>query len=84
MSANNYTLVYKVNKRWYIWNDLMAEEGCPNDELTKQNSTISFKRLINAISWVNERGCGEYGYQVNNLCKPKDGFKEVIDLESFK
>ena len=71
-------LIHKLGKKYYIWDNLNAEEAEKNEDLTPDNATISFKRLQNAIKWVNENDETEYGYQINHLLKPKDGFKEII------
>jgi len=80
MSANNYILIHKLGKKYYIWDNLIAEEATENEVLTIDNATISFKRLQNAIKWVNENDATEYGYQIDDLHKPKDGFKEIIKI----
>jgi len=73
-------LIHKLGKKYYIWDNLNAEEAVKNQVLTPDNATISFKRLQNAIKWANENDETEYGYQINNLRKPKDGFMEDIKL----
>ena len=84
MSANNYMLIYKVGKKYYIWDNLNAEEAMKNPVLTPANATISFKRLQNAINWANQKDETEYGYQINNLRKPKDGFEETLRFSEEK
>ena len=78
MSANNYTLIHKIGKKYYAWYGLNAEEAMVNDVLTPKNADKSFDTLEEAIDWANENDHTEYGYQVNNLYKPKDGYKEKV------
>jgi len=78
MSANNYALICKIKDTWYIWDNLPAEEMMENDTLTIENATKSFNSLIKAIAWANKHSETEYGYQVNDLHKPKDGYKENL------
>jgi len=80
MSANNYMLIHRIGKKYYIWENLNAEEAMVNPPLTIKNCCKSFKRLENAINWANQHDDSEYGYQVNNLCKPKDGFLEKLEI----
>jgi len=82
ISANNYMLIHKIGKRYYIWDNLIAEEAVKNKILTPDNATISFKRLQNAIKWANKNDESEYGYQIDNLRKPKDGCKEIIQINN--
>jgi len=71
-------LIHKIGKKFYVWDNLNAEESMKNDVLSPKNATKSFKRLLNAIKWANENDETEYGYQINNLHKPKDGFLETL------
>ena len=78
MSANNYMLIHKIGKKYYIWDNLNAEEAMENEILTKDNATISFNSLAVAVRWANDHDETEYGYQIGNPYKPKDGYKEKI------
>ena len=78
MSANNYTLIHSIGKRYYVWENLNAEEAVKNEALTEKNVTKIFYSLRKAVDWVNENDTTEYGYQINNLYKPKDNFKEKL------
>jgi len=80
MSANDYMLIHKIGKKYYVWDNLIAEEATINEVLIPDSATISFKRLQNAIKWANENDETEYGYQIDDLHKPKDGFKEIIKI----
>jgi len=80
MSANDYMLIHKIGKKYYVWDNLIAEEATINEVLISDSATISFKRLQNAIKWANENDETEYGYQIDDLHKPKDGFKEIIKI----
>lgn len=85
MSANNYMLIHKIGKKYYIWDNLNAEEAVINDPLSIKNAAKSFISLEKAIDWANENDFTEYGYQINNLHKPKDGYKEkIIELQKQK
>ena len=79
MSANNYMLIHKVKGRWYVCDNLNAEEAMTNDPLCLSDAMV-FETLEKAIAWANENDETEYGYQINNLRKPKDGFKEELSL----
>jgi hypothetical protein len=78
MSANDYMQIQKIGKKWYVWESLMAEESIKNNPLTPKNADKSFGTLEEAVAWANENDDTEYGYRINNLYKPKDGFKETI------
>ena len=78
MSANDYMLIHKLGKKYYIWDNLNAEESLKNEILTPNNATISFKRRQSAVNWANNNDKTEYGYQINNSFKPKDGFAETF------
>jgi len=78
MSANDYMLIHKLGKKYYIWDNLNAEESLKSEILTPDNATISFKRRQNAVNWANNNDKTEYGYQINNPFKPKDGFAETF------
>jgi UDPglucose 6-dehydrogenase len=78
MSANNYMLIHKLGDSYCIWDNLNAEEAAENEPLGMDNVTNCFPTLEDAIEWANKNDQTEYGYQVNNLHKPKDGFLEKI------
>ena len=80
MSANTYTLIHKAGKKWYIWVNLNAERSMRNETLTKKNAIKVFNTLEKAINWANKNDMTEYGYQVDCLYKPKDGWKEKIKI----
>ena len=80
MSANNYMLIHKIGERYYVWDNLNAEEAEENDVLTPKNADKSFDTLEKAIVWANKNDETEYGYRINNPYKPKDGFKEKIRI----
>ena len=79
MSANNYILVYQVKDKYYIWDNLMAEESGEDKPLSIKNATKVCDNLEEAIDWANANDSTEYGYQINNLRRPKDGFLERIE-----
>ena len=83
MSANNYILIHKVGEKYYIWYNLNAEKSVKNEVLTEKNVTKVFDTLDKAIKWANENDMTEYGYQVDNLHKPKDGYKEKIRVKQL-
>jgi len=72
--------IIKVGDKVYLWDNLNAEEAIINEPLTLQNTTKVFDSLEEAIGWANQNDETEYGYQINNLRKPKDGYKEKIDF----
>ena len=80
MSANNYTLIAGVGGRYYLWDNLNAEEAVKNQTLTLQNADCLFENLEQAVNYANENCDTEYGYQINNFRKPKDGFKEKFNF----
>ena len=77
MSANNYCLIHKVKSKWCVWLDLNAEEAMENPVLSIKQAK-RFKTLEEAVEWTNNHDYSEYGYQINKLGKPKDGFLEKI------
>jgi hypothetical protein len=81
MSANNYMLIHKIGKKYYVWDNLNAEEAMENPVLTKKGAVASFKRMEEAVNFANQTDETEYGYQINNLHKPKDGFLERLEKE---
>lgn len=81
MSANNYMLIQKIGKKYYIWYNLNAEEAMKNEVLTEKNAIKVFNSLEKAIDWANKNDMTEYGYQINNPYKPKDGYKEKIKVK---
>jgi len=81
MSANNYMLIYKIGRKYYLWDNLIAERACRNPYLMPKNATKSFDALEKAIKWANKNNQTEYGYQINDPYKPKDGWKEIIKKE---
>jgi hypothetical protein len=70
--------ILKIGDKYYIWDNLNAEEAMVNEPLSIENATKSFKTLEKAIDWANKNDMTEYGYQINNLHRPKDGFKEKV------
>jgi hypothetical protein len=80
MSANNYMSIIKVGDNVYVWDNLNAEEAIENEILTLQNADKVFNSLEEAIEWANKNNETEYGYQVNNFHKPKDGYKEKFNF----
>lgn len=80
MSANNYSLAYKIGDKYYIWANLNAEEAMDNPPLSRFNADISFDTLEEAVNWLNDNDDTEYGYQIDRPYKPKDGYKENIRL----
>lgn len=77
MSANNYMLIHEVKGKYYVWDNLMAEEAIENDPLDIKQAKC-FDSLESAVEWANEHDETEYGYQINNLRRPKDGFMEKL------
>ena len=80
MSANNYILVQEINGKSYVWDNLNAEEAVKNKVLTRKNVDGVFQRLETAVEWAREIDNTEYGIQINDPYKPKDGFKEKINV----
>ena len=78
ISANNYTLIHKIGKKYYAWYGLNAEEAVVNNVLTPANADKCFDTLEQAIDWANENDHTEYGYKIDSPYKPKDGFREII------
>ena len=81
MSRNDYMLIHKIGKKYYIWANLNAEEAMENPVLTPKNADKSFKTLEEAVNWANKNDETEYGYKINSPYKPKDGFKEKITVK---
>lgn len=77
MSANNYMLIHRVGGKYYVWDNLMAEEATSNPPLSIRDAK-EFTNLEKAIKWANLNDETEYGYQINELSRPKDGFQETI------
>lgn len=78
MSNNTYILVHKIGKKYYIWNNLNAERAVVNKTLTTKNADISFDTMEEAVKWANKNDDTEYGYQIDNPYKPKDGYREKL------
>jgi hypothetical protein len=84
MSANNYMLIHKIGKKYYIWDNLSAEKCVKNKVLTSENADKSFNTLEETVDWANKNDMTEYGYQINNLHKPKDGYREKLQITKKK
>jgi len=81
MSANNYMLIQKVGDQYYAWDNLNAEEAMGEQPLTTSEADFTSSSLEEMVAWANENDRTEYGYQINDPYKPKDGFPEVILTE---
>ena len=69
-------LIQQIGPKYYVWDNLNAEEDWGHSILTPKNATKIFTTLEKAVAWANKNDTTEYGYRINNPYRPKDGYKE--------
>lgn len=82
MSANNQTLVVQYKDKWLVYENIMAETWCSNDDCTRKNELNlssadgTAENKEDAIMHAHEIDDSEYGVTINQLAK--DGAEVVI------